>query len=87
MSTNYDYVDAEDPQFPAARAQIEEFYRKIHAANYEDPNDAQLAAMWLLTGSLLFRGNMYKKVIVFSDQDIYIGITWEAKEVRIVPKE
>jgi hypothetical protein len=65
MTARYAYAGPEDPLFPEMRAQIEEFYRKIHAANYSDPNDAQLAAMWLLTGSLLFRGNMYKKVIVF----------------------
>jgi hypothetical protein len=66
MSTNYDYVPPEDPLFPEMRAEIEECYRKMHAADYEDPNDAQLAAMWLLSGSLLFRGNMYKKAFVFA---------------------
>ena len=47
------------------RAQIEEFYRKLHADNYDDPNDERLAAMWLLSGSLLFRGNVCKKAYVF----------------------
>jgi hypothetical protein len=65
MSTNYDYASPDDPSFPEMRAQIEEFYRKLHASDYSDPSDAQLEAMWLLTGSLLFRGSMYKKVIVF----------------------
>jgi hypothetical protein len=65
MSTNYDYVPPDDPRFPENRAQIEEFYRKLHADNYDDPNDERLAAMWLLAGSLLFRGNVCKKAFVF----------------------
>jgi hypothetical protein len=65
MCTNYDYVAPDDAQFPEMRAQIEEFYRKLHADNYDDPNDERLAAMWLLSGSLLFRGNVCKKAYVF----------------------
>ncbi len=33
------------PSFPEMRAEIDECYRKMHAADYADPNDAQLAAM------------------------------------------
>jgi hypothetical protein len=65
MCTNYDYIPPDDLRFPEMRAQIEEFYRKLHADNYEDPNDERLAAMWLLSGSLLFRGNVCKKAYVF----------------------
>ena len=65
MCTNYDYVGPEDPKFLEMRAQIEEFYRKLHADDYENPNDERLAAMWLLSGSLLFRGNVCKKAFVF----------------------
>ena len=65
MCTNYDYVGPDDPKFPETRAQIEEFYRKLHADDYENPNDERLAAMWLLAGSLLFRGNVCKKAFVF----------------------
>jgi hypothetical protein len=65
MCTNYDYVAPDGPKFPEMRAQIEEFYRKLHADDYENPNDERLAAMWLLAGSLLFRGNMCKKAFVF----------------------
>jgi hypothetical protein len=65
MCTNYDYVGPDDPKFPEMRAQIEEFYRKLHADDYGDPNDERLAAMWLLAGSLLFRGNVCKKAYVF----------------------
>jgi phage/plasmid-associated DNA primase len=65
MCTNYDYVGPDDAKFPEARAQIEEFYRKLHADDYENPNDERLAAMWLLAGSLLFRGNVCKKAFVF----------------------
>jgi hypothetical protein len=65
MCTNYDYVGPEDPKFPQMRAEIEEFYRKLHADDYENPNDERLAAMWLLAGSLLFRGNVCKKAFVF----------------------
>jgi hypothetical protein len=65
MCTNYDYVPPDDPRFPEHRARIEEFYRKLHADNYDDPNDERLAAMWLLSGSLLFRGNVCKKAFVF----------------------
>jgi hypothetical protein len=65
MCTNYAYVGPDDPKFPEARAQIEEFYRKLHADDYENPSDERLAAMWLLAGSLLFRGNVCKKAFVF----------------------
>jgi hypothetical protein len=65
MCTNYEYVPPEDTRFPETRAQIGEFYRKLHADNYDDPNDERLAAMWLLSGSLLFRGNVCKKAYVF----------------------
>jgi phage/plasmid-associated DNA primase len=65
MCTNYDYVGPDDPKFPENREQIEEFYRKLHAEDYENPNDERLAAMWLLSGSLLFRGNVCKKAFVF----------------------
>jgi hypothetical protein len=65
MCTNYDYAPPEDPRFAENRAQIEEFYRKLHAENYDDPNDERLAAMWLLSGSLLFRGNVCKKAYIF----------------------
>jgi hypothetical protein len=65
MCTNYDYVAPGDLKFPEMRAQIEEFYRKLHADDYENPRDERLAAMWLLTGSLLFRGNVCKKAYVF----------------------
>jgi hypothetical protein len=65
MCTNYDYVGPDDAKFPENRAQIEEFYRKLHADDYENPNDERLAAMWLLAGSLLFRGNVCKKAFVF----------------------
>jgi hypothetical protein len=37
----------------------------LHADDYENPNDERLAAMWLLAGSLLFRGNVCKKAFVF----------------------
>jgi hypothetical protein len=65
MCTNYDYVGPDDAKFPQMRAEIEEFYRKLHADDYENPNDERLAAMWLLSGSLLFRGNVCKKAFVF----------------------
>jgi hypothetical protein len=65
MCTNYDYVGPDDAKFPETRIQIEEFYRKLHADDYENPNDERLAAMWLLAGSLLFRGNVCKKAFVF----------------------
>jgi hypothetical protein len=65
MCTNYDYVHPDDPRFPENRTQIEEFYRTLHAENYEDRNDERLAAMWLLSGSLLFRGNVCKKAYIF----------------------
>ena len=65
MCTNYEYVGPDDPKFPETRKQIEEFYRKLHADDYENPNDERLAAMWLLAGSLLFRGNVCKKAFVF----------------------
>ena len=65
MCTNYDYVGPDDPKFPEIRAQIEEFYRRLFADDYGDPNDERLAAMWLLAGSLLVRGNEHKKAVVF----------------------
>ena len=65
MSTNYAYVGPDDARFPEMRAQIEEFYRTLHAENYANPNDERLAAMWLLSGSLLFRGNVCKKAYIF----------------------
>jgi hypothetical protein len=65
MCTGYGYVGPDDPKFLEMRAQIEEFYRKLHADDYENPNDERLAAMWLLSGSLLFRGNVCKKAFVF----------------------
>jgi hypothetical protein len=43
MSTNYDDAPPDDPRFPENRAQIEEFYRKLHADDYGDPNDERLA--------------------------------------------
>jgi hypothetical protein len=54
MSTNYAYVPPDDPKLPEMRAQIEEFYRTLHAEDYANPADERLAAMWLLSGSLLF---------------------------------
>ena len=65
MCTNYGYVGPDDPAFPERRLQIEEFYRKLHADDYECPSDERLGAMWLLSGSLLFRGNVCKKAYVF----------------------
>ena len=65
MSTNYAYVGPDDARFPEMRAQIEEFYRTLHAEDYANPNDERLAAMWLLAGSLLFRGNVCKKAYIF----------------------
>jgi hypothetical protein len=65
MCTNYDYARPDDPAFPEHRARIEEFYRKLHADDYANPRDERLAAMWLLSGSLLFRGNVCKKAYVF----------------------
>ena len=65
MCTNYDYVSPDDALFPQRRAEIEEFYRKLHADNYQNANDERLSAMWLLAGSLLFRGNVCKKAYVF----------------------
>jgi hypothetical protein len=65
LSTNYAYVPPDDPRFPEMRAQIEELYRTLHAEDYNDPNDERLAAMWLLSGSLLFRGNVCKKAYIF----------------------
>jgi hypothetical protein len=65
MSTNYAYVPPDDARFPEMREQIEELYRTLHAQDYEDPNDERLAAMWLLVGSFLFRGNVCKKAFVF----------------------
>ena len=65
MCTNYAYVGPDDPAFPEMRAQIEELYRTLHAEDYANPNDERLAAMWLLSGSLLFRGNVCKKAYIF----------------------
>ena len=65
MCTNYDYVSPDDALFPQRRAEIEEFYRKLHAEDYQNENDERLSAMWLLSGSLLFRGNVCKKAYVF----------------------
>ena len=65
MSTNYAYVGPDDARFPEMRAQIEEFYRTLHAEDYQNPNDERLAAMWLLSGSLLLRCDAYKKAVVF----------------------
>jgi hypothetical protein len=65
LSTNYAYVGTDDPRFPEMRAQIEELYRTLHAEDYNDPNDERLAAMWLLSGSLLYRGNVCKKAYIF----------------------
>ena len=74
MSTRYDYVRPvrpDDPAFPAfpemaemaeMRAQIEEFYRKLHS-DPTDPLDQSLASMWLFVGSLLLRGR--KRPCVF----------------------
>jgi hypothetical protein len=65
MCTRYAYVSPDHAKFPEMRAQIEELYRTIHAENYDDPNDERLAAMWLLSGSLLYRGNVCKKAYIF----------------------
>jgi hypothetical protein len=65
MCTNYAYVPPDDARFAENRAQIEEFYRTLHAEDYANPNDERLAAMWLLSGSLLFRGNVCKKAYIF----------------------
>ena len=65
LSTNYAYVPPDDPRFPEMRAQIEELYRTLHADDYNNPNDERLAAMWLFSGSLLFRGNVCKKAYIF----------------------
>jgi hypothetical protein len=65
MCTNYAYPEPNDPLFPEMRAQISEFERLALADNYNDPNDARLAAMRLFSGSLLLRGNECKKFFVF----------------------
>ncbi len=65
MCTGYAYVGPEDPNFLEMRAQIEEFYRTLFAADYRSRSDARLAAMWLLVGSLLCRENVCKKAYVF----------------------
>ena len=65
MTTNYAYVPPDDARFPEMRVQIEELYRTLHAQDYENPNDERLAAMWLLVGSFLFRGNICKKAYIF----------------------
>ena len=62
MSTGYDYLGPDDPAFPDMRAQIEEFYRKIHS-DPTDPLDQSLASMRLFVGSLLLRGR--KRPCVF----------------------
>jgi hypothetical protein len=65
MSTNYAYVGPDDELLPEMRAQIEELYRTLHAQDYADPNDERLAALLLLVGSFLFRGNICKKAYIF----------------------
>jgi hypothetical protein len=65
MCTNYAYVGSDDPKFLETRAQIDEFYRTLFAADYHSTRDARLAAMWLLVGSLLCRENVCKKAYVF----------------------
>ena len=65
MCTNYAYVGPDDPLYPEMRAEISEFLRTVHADDYNDPNDARLAAMRLFSGLLLPRKNKYKKVFVF----------------------
>ena len=69
MSVNYAYVGPDDPRFPEMRAQINEFLRTVHAADYDDPNDARLAAMRLMSGLLLLRKNECKKAFVFLGSD------------------
>ena len=63
VTTRYKYVDEDDPAFEENRAQIEEFYRTLHADDYTNPEDERLRAMWLFAGSLLVRGNINKKVL------------------------
>ena len=65
MCTNYAYVGPDDPLYPEMRAEISEFLRTVHADDYNDPNDARLAAMRLFSGLLLPRKSKYKKVFVF----------------------
>jgi hypothetical protein len=70
MCTNYDYVGPDDAAFSETRAEIEEFYRKLFAEDYGDPNDERLAAMWLLAGSLLCRESERKKAyVLFGEGD------------------
>jgi hypothetical protein len=64
-TTRYAYVAPDDPRCAAKLAEISEFLRTLHAVDYNDPNDANLATMRMLSGSFLMRGNPYKKVIVF----------------------
>jgi hypothetical protein len=64
-TTRYAYVAPDDPQCAAKLAEINEFLRTLHAVDYKDPTDANLATMRMLSGSFLMRGNPYKKVIVF----------------------
>jgi len=64
-TTRYAYVPPDDPRCAAKLAEINEFLRTLHAVDYNDPNDANLATMRMLSGSFLTRGNPYKKVIVF----------------------
>ena len=45
MCTNYAYVPPDDIRFREMRAQIEEFYRTLHADDYANPADERLAAM------------------------------------------
>jgi hypothetical protein len=68
-TTRYAYVGPDDARFSEKRAEIEEFYRTLHADDHTDPNDANLATMRMLAGSFLTRGNSYKKVIVFLGAD------------------
>ena len=64
-TTRYAYIKPDDPRCAAKLAEIDEFLRTLHAVDYTDPNDANLATMRMLSGSFLTRGNPYKKVIVF----------------------
>jgi hypothetical protein len=68
-TTRYAYVGPEDPRFAEKRAEIDEFYRTLHADDYANPDDENLATMRVLAGSFLARGNPYKKVIVFLGAD------------------
>ena len=47
MCTQYDYVAPDDARVSAKRAEIEAFYRTLHAENYDDPNDERREAqLW-----------------------------------------